>query len=44
MKLFFDDKEIPKWAEWIAVIVAGVFFGLAVGLMMLGYNLAEWIR
>jgi hypothetical protein len=44
MKLFFDETKIPKWAEWLAVIVAGVLFGLAVGLIMLGYNLADWIR
>jgi len=33
-------KKIPMWIEWLAVIVAGVLFGLAVGLMLLGYNLA----
>ena len=33
-------KKIPMWMEWLAVVVAGVLFGLAVGLMLLGYNLA----
>ncbi len=40
MKLWYDDKKIPLWVEVLAVIVSGVFVGLAFGLMLLGYNLA----
>jgi hypothetical protein len=24
MKLFYDDKQIPMWAEWLAVVLTGV--------------------
>jgi len=24
MKLFYDDKTIPAWVEWFAVIVTGI--------------------
>ena len=44
MKFFFDDKKIPYWAEWVAVAIAGAIFGVAIGLIMLGYNLAHWIK
>ncbi len=40
MKLWYDDKKIPLWIEVLAVVVSGVFVGLAFGLMLLGYNLA----
>jgi hypothetical protein len=44
MKFFFDDKQIPYWVEWLAVAVGGIVFGVAIGLIMLGYNLAHWIK
>lgn len=44
MKFFFDDKKIPFWLEWLAVAIAGIVFGVALGLMMLGYNLAHYIK
>lgn len=24
MKLFYDDKKIPQWVEYLAVVVIGV--------------------
>jgi hypothetical protein len=44
MKLFFDDKQIPYWVEWLAVAIVGVAFGAIMGLIILGYNLAHWIK
>ncbi len=41
MKLWYDDKKIPLWVEILAVLVFAVAFGVAVGLMLLGYNLAH---
>jgi hypothetical protein len=23
MKFSFDDKDIPKWLEWLAVVIVG---------------------
>ena len=28
MKLFYDDKKIPMWVEWLAVVVVGVVFAV----------------
>jgi hypothetical protein len=28
MKLFYDDKKIPMWVEWLAVVVVGVVFSV----------------
>ena len=43
MKLWYDDKKIPVWVEILAVIVFGVVFGVCVGLILLGYNLAHYL-
>jgi len=43
MKLWYDDKKIPMWVEILAVVVVGVFFGVCVALMLLGYNLAHYL-
>ena len=43
MKLWYDDKKIPLWVEVLAVLVFGVVFGIAVGLILLGYNLAHYL-
>lgn len=43
MKLWYDDKKIPLWVEILAVLVFGVVFGIAVGLVLLGYNLAHYL-
>jgi hypothetical protein len=40
MKLWYDDKKIPMWVEWLAVIVVAVFGGICFGFILLGYNLA----
>ena len=43
MKLWYDDKKIPMWVEILAVLFFGVVFGIAVGLVLLGYNLAHYL-
>ena len=43
MKLWYDDKKIPLWVEILTVVVFGVVFGIAVGLILLGYNLAHYL-
>lgn len=43
MKLWYDDKKIPLWVEILAVLFFGVVFGIAVGLVLLGYNLAHYL-
>jgi hypothetical protein len=40
MKLWYDDKKIPMWVEWLAVLVVAVIGGICFGLILLGYNLA----
>lgn len=43
MKLWYDDKKIPLWVEILAVVVFGVVFGIALALVLLGYNLAHYL-
>jgi len=28
MKLWYDDKKIPAWVEWVAVVVVGFIFAM----------------
>ena len=42
MKLWYDDKKIPTWAEWLAVIVVGILFGLLFAVGILGISLGNY--
>lgn len=44
MKLWYDDKKIPMWAEWLTVFAVAVVAGVCIGFILLGYNLAFLIN
>jgi hypothetical protein len=38
MKLWYDDRKIPVWVEWLAVIAVGLLFGLLFAIGFLGIS------
>jgi uncharacterized protein involved in cysteine biosynthesis len=43
MKLWYDDKKIPTWVEWLAVLIVGILLGLIFALGLLGITFGNFL-
>lgn len=43
MKLWYDDKKIPTWVEWLAVLILGILLGTIFALGLLGVSIGNFL-